>query len=80
MIGRIIIASTMPAVNIVRPLVDAVPEKNGIKLRLSFAHGYTFFDSNGATTVIPQIPKTTLGIAASRSTTYPSVCASRRGA
>ena len=35
MIGRIITASTRPAVSIVRPVAEAGPAKNGMKPRCS---------------------------------------------
>jgi hypothetical protein len=38
MIGRIITASTTPAVSIVRPVADAGPAKRGMKERFSSAH------------------------------------------
>ena len=38
MIGRIITASTMPAVRMVRPVAEAGPAKNGMKPRLSSSH------------------------------------------
>ena len=38
MIGRIITASTIPAVKIVRPVADGGPAKNGRNPRLAFSH------------------------------------------
>ena len=68
MIGRIMTANTTPAVIIVRPEVDAGPAKNGRKPRLSSSQGNTERARIGASTEMPQMPNTTLGIAASRST------------
>jgi hypothetical protein len=71
MIGRIMTASTSAAVRIVRPVPLAVPPKNGIQPRYSLSHTKTGCAA-GASTPMPQRPKTTLGTAASRSTMYPS--------
>jgi hypothetical protein len=38
MIGRIITASTSPAVSMVRPVAEAGPAKNGMNPRFSSAH------------------------------------------
>ena len=56
MIGRIITASTMAAVMIVRPDDDAGPLKSGMKPRLSSSHGYTLRARIGASTLMPQMP------------------------
>ena len=66
MIGRIITASTRPAVSIVRPVADAGPAKSGIQPRLRAARSEGH--QPGARPAMPQKPKTMLGMAASRST------------
>jgi hypothetical protein len=55
MIGRIITASTIPTVNIVRPLVEAGPAKKGRKPRVSAAHSWKG-TRVGARTARPQKP------------------------
>ena len=54
-IGRIITASTIPATNIVRPVVEAGPSKNGMKPRWSSSHFMTGTVA-GPSTKIPQRP------------------------
>ncbi len=66
-IGMTITASTIPATSIARPVVDAGPAKNGMKLSLSASHSITGTIA-GPRTNIPHSPYTMLGIAASRST------------
>ena len=55
MIGRIITASTMPATNMVRPVLVAGPLKNGMKPRCAASHFCSPTDA-GPSTTMPQRP------------------------
>jgi hypothetical protein len=66
LIGRIMIASTTPAVSEVLPVTEAGPAKNGRNPRLSSSQLWTG-TRYGARFRAPQRPKTTDGTAASRS-------------
>ena len=79
MIGTTMIVRTIPAVNIPRPVGDGAP-KIGIQPRTELSAGSSVLRRNGARTMIPHSPSTTLGIAASSSTSGPNTAARRRGA
>ena len=70
-IGTIMIASTRTAVNIVLPEIGLVA-KNGVQPRMSFSHGPNWSCTTGPRMMMPQRPSTTLGIAASISTSEPT--------
>ena len=61
-------ASTTPAVSIVRPVADGGPAKNGRKPRYSCSQSWTG-TMYWFRTLPPHSPNTTLGMAASRSIT-----------
>ena len=67
MIGRIMIVNTTIAVKIPVPVDEGVPN-NGMKPNAEWRAGSTWSRSTGPSTKIPQSPITTLGIAASVST------------
>ena len=67
MIGTTITARTIAAVKIVRPVLDTGPAKSGNQPMFSTSQAYTGCTA-GASTMMPQRPKTTDGTAASRST------------
>ncbi len=68
MIGRIMIASTMPAVKMVRPVTEGGPAKNGRNDRCWYSQSCSG-TSQVASDRAPQSPNTTEGTAASRSMT-----------
>ena len=77
-IGTTMIASTSPAMKM--PLDCGVPLKSGMKPSVSCSHGSRWFAANGPSTRIPQSPSTTLGTAASVSTSAPTMPPTPRGA
>ena len=68
MIGMIMTASTMATVNTVLPVPETGGAKRGNHPRLSVSQTYNGVMA-GASTLMPQSPKTTDGTAASRSIT-----------
>ena len=62
------------------PRRTGAPEKTGMKPRTSPIHGSRCSATQGPKTMMPQRPSTTLGIAASSSTTVAIGAATRRGA
>ncbi len=72
------IARTTPAGRM--PLDDGVPPKIGTKPNERCSHGSTWFARKGPSTRIPQRPSTTLGMAASVSTSDPTTSRTLRGA
>ena len=72
------IARTSPAMKM--PLDWGVPLKSGMKPSVSCSHGSRWLATNGPSTRIPQSPSTTLGIAASVSTSAPTMPPTPRGA
>ena len=78
-IGRIMIVSTTIAVKTLEPVVDGGP-KSGMKPSALWSAGSTWSRSIGPSTRIPHRPMTTLGIAASVSTSAVTGPRSQRGA
>ena len=72
MIGTIMIVRIRPAVNRPVPVAVGAP-KIGMKPRCSCSHGSRWCARNGPSTRMPQRPRTTLGIAASISTSEPTM-------
>ena len=77
-IGMIMIVSTSAAGSI--PACDGSPEKSGHQPRKLCSHGSSVSRTHGPKTRMPQSPRTTLGIAASSSTSVAIGAAARRGA
>ena len=78
-IGMIMIVSTSTAVNTVLPEAGS-DEKNGVQPNTSFSQGPSVSWTTGPSTRMPQSPRTTLGIAASISTSEPTTPRTPRGA
>ncbi len=70
-IGTIMIASTSTAVNIVLPEIGRVAKK-GVQPSASFSHGPNWSCTTGPRMMMPHSPSTTLGMAASISTSEPT--------
>ena len=77
-IGTIMIVRTSTATRI--PAFWGVPSKSGMKPRWRCSHGPRSCPTKGPSTRIPQSPSTTLGIAASSSTSEAITVRAPRGA
>jgi hypothetical protein len=77
-IGRIMMVSTRPAGRI--PACEGEPEKIGRNPSVSARNGSRWSRTHGPNTRMPHSPSTTLGIAASSSTTVAIGAATRLGA
>src|SRR6476646_6009423 len=75
-IGMIMIVSTSAAGSI--PACDGSPEKSGHQPRKLCSHGSSVSRTQGPKTRMPQSPRTTLGTAASSSTSVAIGAAARR--
>src|SRR2546427_11961609 len=78
-IGTIMIVSTSTAVNIVLPEIGRLAKK-GVQPNAEFNQGPNWSWTTGPSTRMPQSPGTTLGIAASISTSEPTTPRTPRGA
>ena len=77
-IGTTMIVSTSIATSI--PAFSGVPPNNGMKPRWRWSQGSRSVPTNGPRTRIPHSPSTTLGIAASSSTSEAITVRAPRGA
>ena len=79
MIGTTITVRITPAVKTLSPVVCGAPN-TPVKPRTSCSAGSMCACMKGASTMIPQKPRITLGIAASISTSGPTIVRTERGA